>query len=79
VKELGGIVVGTGVSLMVSLCLFEVLAFDETVVSMEQKMALMPFYISYFIPALIWAFGSIYRVYTRVITAEKQVKEVKKQ
>jgi len=70
-KELGALVVGTQIAVVVLCCLFEVWAFDESLVSKEQKVTMSRFYGPFCaIPAIMVAdmFG---RVVERVKTAEK--------
>ena len=78
-KEIGGIVVGTELTVACSLCLFEIWAFDDSIVSRDQKMVLNSMYVPFLIPGIIWAVDSVYRVYNRIVTAEAQLKALKKQ
>jgi len=70
-KELGALVVGTQIAVVVLCCLFEVWAFDESLVSKEQKITMSWFYGPFCaIPAIMVAdmFG---RVVKRVEITEK--------
>jgi hypothetical protein len=76
-KELGGIVVGTELTVACSLCLWEIWAFDEAVVSRTEKLALNWMYGPFLGCAVVWAVDMLVRVHTRVTVAERQVRELK--
>ena len=78
-KEIGGILAGTELVMACSLCLCEIWAFDESVVSSKQKTDLSWLYGPFLVAALVWTVDSVYRVHRRVTTAEAQLKAIKKQ
>lgn len=71
--------VGTELTVACSLCLWEIWAFDDSIVSRDEKMTLNWLYGIFLLPAVIWAADSVHRVYTRVTIAEEQLKQLKKQ
>ena len=73
-KELGGIVVGTELTVACSLCLWEIWAFDDGVVSREQKMVLNWMYGPFLLVAVVWVVDMLGRVHGRVAAAERQLK-----
>ena len=70
-KELGSIVVGTQLVVVVSLCLWEIWAFDESIVSREQKLALNWCYLPFMVIPAIMVVDMLGRVYGRVQMTEK--------
>jgi hypothetical protein len=70
-KELGAIVVGTQISVVVTLCLWEIWAFDESVVSREQKLMLNWLYIPFLVVPLVMVVDMLGRVNRRVQAAEQ--------
>jgi hypothetical protein len=69
-KELSAIVVGTELSVVVSLCLWEIWAFDEAVVTREQKVILNYCYAPFLVVPVIMVADMLGRVYKRVEMAE---------
>ena len=69
-KELGAIVVGTQIAAVVSLCLWEIWAFDESVVTREQKLVLNWMYIPFLLVSVIMVVDMLGRVNRRVQVAE---------
>jgi hypothetical protein len=70
-KELGAIVVGTELSVVVSLCLWEIWAFDEAVVTREQKVILNYCYVPFLVVPVIMVADMLTRVYKRVEMVER--------
>jgi hypothetical protein len=64
-------VVMTQISVVVSLCLWEIWAFDETVVSRDQKLQLNWFYIPFLIVPVIMVGDMLGRVNKRAAIAEE--------
>jgi DMSO reductase anchor subunit len=63
---------GTQLATIVVICMCEIWAFDESVVSWEQKSTLFKFYAPYLVVPLIMMMDMSYRVERRVsILAEK--------
>ena len=70
-KELGAIVVGTQLAVVVSLCLWEIWAFDDKIVARDQKWTLTSLYGPYGVVAAVMVADMVYRVHKRVEHAEK--------
>lgn len=70
-KELGSIILGTQIGVVVSLCLWEIWAFDESIVTRDQKMKLNWCYVPFLIVPVIMVVDMFGRVCKRVEMAEK--------
>jgi len=68
---LGSIVVGTQIAVVVSLCLWEIWAFDESIVSRDQKLMLNWLYVPFLVVPVIMVVDMLGRVQKRVETVEK--------
>lgn len=74
-KELGAIVVGTQIAVSVTCCLFEIAAFDDKIVSKDQKHTLLYYlYGPFLVIPIIMVVDMLGRVHKRVDLAE-QVKK----
>ena len=70
-KELGAIVLGSMVAMAVSLCLWEIWAFDEAVVTREQKMGLsVKYYAPFLVVPIVMVGDMVGRVIRRVERAD---------
>lgn len=74
-KELGAIVVMTQIAVVVSLCLWEVWAFDDAVVTRDQKMMLNVMYGPFGAVAATMVVDMLVRVNRRVEKAEQVKRE----
>jgi EXPERA (EXPanded EBP superfamily) len=72
---LGAIVVGTQIAVVTSLCLWEIWAFDESVVTREQKLKLNSLYIPFLVTPIIMVVDMLGRVNRRVQVAEQAKKK----
>ena len=71
-KELGAIVVGTQIAVSVTCCLFEIVAFDDKVVSKDQKHVLLYYlYGPFLVVPVIMVVDMLCRVHKRVELAEQ--------
>jgi len=68
---LGSIVVGTQIAVVVSLCLWEIWAFDESIVSRDQKLMLNWLYVPFLVVPVIMVVDMLGRVQKRVETVDK--------
>ena len=74
-KELGAIVVGTQIAVVVTCCLFEIAAFDDKIVSRDQKHMLMYYlYGPFLVVAVVMVIDMLGRVHGRVELAEQTKK-----
>ena len=71
---MGAIVVGTQIAVLVNLCFWEIWAFDESIVTRDQKMMLNWCYLPFLVVPMIMVGDMLCRVHKRVEIAEK-VKE----
>jgi hypothetical protein len=74
-KELGAIVVMTQIAVVVSLCLWEVWAFDDAIVTRDQKMMLNVMYGPFGAVAATMVVDMLVRVNRRVEKAEQVKRE----
>jgi hypothetical protein len=70
-KELGAIVVGTQIAVVVTLCVWEIWAFDDTIVARDQKWILTSMYAPFGVVAAVMVADMVYRVHKRVEAVEK--------
>jgi hypothetical protein len=71
IKELGAIMSGTQLATIVVICMYEICAFDDSVVSRDQKVTLLQFYSPYLIVPVIMVADMSWRIKRRVEIAEK--------
>ena len=70
-KELGSIILGTQIGVVVILCLWEIWAFDESIVTRDQKMKLNWCYVPFLVVPVIMVADMFGRVCKRVEMAGK--------
>jgi len=70
-KELGAIVVGTQIAVVTTLCLWEIWAFDEKVVTKDQKITVSWMYGPFAVVPAIMVADMCMRINKRVEAAEK--------
>jgi len=76
-KELGAIVVGTQIAVSVTCCLFEIAAFDDKIVSKDQKHTLIYYlYGPFLVVPVVMVVDMVGRVHKRVELAEQVKKTV---